>query len=60
MSAGGKEDLHYVPNMTKYIGYLDNAAYENIDLSWHIFDNETHNSVIPISLRQTILELYEK
>ena len=60
MSAGGKEDLHYVPNMTKYIGYLDNAAYKNIDLSWHIFDNETHNSVIPISLRQTILELYGK
>ena len=60
MSAGGKEDLHYVPNMTKYIGYLDNAAYENIDLSWHIFDNETHNSVIPISLRQSIIELYRK
>jgi predicted alpha/beta superfamily hydrolase len=60
MSAGEKEPLHYVPNMTKFIGYLDKAEYENIDLSWHIFDNETHSSTIPLSLHQTIIELYRK
>ena len=60
MSAGGKEDLHILPNMTKFIAYLNNAEYDNIDLSWHLYENESHNSLIPICLRQSIIELYRK
>lgn len=61
ISVGGKEEkTSMAPTMTKFSSYLQDAEYENIDLNWHIFDNETHPSVIPISLRQTIIELYRK
>lgn len=60
LSAGGKETKRILPGTIKFIVYLQDAKYENIDLSWHIFENETHGSVIPVSLRQTIIELYEK
>ena len=58
ISAGGKETKRILPGTVKFISYLQDAKYENIDLSWQIFENETHGSVIPISLRQTIIELY--
>ncbi len=60
MSVGGQEGLSMAPTMVKYSAYLDDAAYDNIDLSWHVFDNETHVTVIPISLRQTLAALYTK
>lgn len=58
LSAGGKETKRILPGTIKFVSYLQDAKYENIDLSWHIFKNESHGSVIPISLRQTIVELY--
>jgi len=60
MSVGGREEKDMVPPMVKFCSFLQDANYENIKLSWHVFDNETHRSVVPISLRQTIKELYKK
>ncbi len=60
ISVGGKEGLDMVPQMVKYSLYLEDSDYKNIDLSWHIFDNESHGSVIKPSLRQTLIELYGK
>jgi hypothetical protein len=39
---------------------LEHADYENIDLSWQIFDGETHVSVYPAMLSRTITTLYGK
>ena len=58
ISAGGNESSRILPGTTKFYSYLRDAKYDNIDLSWQIFENETHGSVIPVCLRQTIIELY--
>lgn len=60
ISAGGKETKRILPGTIKFISYLQDAKYENIDLNWRIFEKESHGSVIPVSLRQTIIELYGK
>jgi hypothetical protein len=60
LSAGKNETTRILPGTIEFISNLQDAKYENIDLSWHVFDNENHGSVIPVSLRQTIIELYGK
>jgi len=60
MSVGQLEDKDMVPSMVKFCSYLQDANYDNIDLNWNVFENETHGSVLSLSLRQTIKELYKK
>ena len=58
ISSGGNESIYILPTTIKFVTYLKNANYENIDLNWQIFDNETHGTVRPLSLRKAIIELY--
>jgi hypothetical protein len=60
LSVGGKESSRILPGTIKFSSSLQDAKYENIKLSWNIFEDETHGSVIPVSLRHTIIELYGK
>jgi len=60
ISVGGKEGLSMVSTMIKFSLYLEEAEYENIDLKWHVFDDESHGSVIRPSLNATLLTLYGK
>lgn len=58
MSVGQKEGSLMVPTMTKFSTLLEEKAYKNVTLTWHVFDNETHLSVIPASLSRTLSILY--
>jgi len=60
ISVGGKEKFNMVTTMVKFSLSLEKGNYENIDLSWHIFDNESHSSVVRPSLTRTLLTLYGK
>jgi len=60
ISVGGKEGLNMITPMVKFTLSLEKNNYENIGLIWHIFDNESHGSVIRPSLTRTLLELYGK
>ncbi len=60
MSVGGNDQIGYLPQMKKMQTSLEHADYENIDLSWQIFDGETHVSVYPAMLSRTITTLYGK
>jgi len=58
ISVGGKEGKSMIKTMKTYRLNLEAAAYKNIDLKWHVFDDESHYSVKQPSLRQTLIELY--
>ncbi|MFL0354686.1 alpha/beta hydrolase [Xanthomarina sp. GH4-25] len=60
ISVGGKEGIDMVPQMIEFSLNLEEASYNNIDLKWHVFDDESHGSVIRPSLTQTLIELYGK
>lgn len=60
ISVGELEGIKMVPTMVKFSSYLENSDYENINLSWQIFDNESHLSVIPAILSRTLSVLYGK
>jgi len=47
-----------VPTMVKFSSSLESRDYENVDLNWKIFDNESHLSVIPAMLSRTLSILY--
>jgi predicted alpha/beta superfamily hydrolase len=58
MSVGQKEGPLMVPTMTKFSTQLEEKAYKNVTLTWHVFEDETHLSVIPASLSRTLTVLY--
>lgn len=58
MSVGKKEGPSMVPTMTKFSTLLEEKAYKNVTITWHIFDDETHLSVIPANLSRTLSVLY--
>jgi hypothetical protein len=60
MSVGQKEGPLMVPTMTKFSTLLEEMAYKNVTLTWHVFDDETHLSVIPASLSRTLSVLYKR
>lgn len=47
MSAGSNESEHMVPNMKKFVQILRGRKYQNLDIKTHIFEDETHFSVVP-------------
>jgi len=49
-----------VSNMIKFSMFLKKREYENVDMDWQIYRNETHTSVIPFSLNGTLMTLYGK
>jgi hypothetical protein len=60
ISVGKNEGSSMIPGMVKFSLYLENADYENIDLTMQIFDGESHNSALPGSISKTITTLYGK
>lgn len=60
ISIGENESPLMVSNMIKFSLYLKNSNYENVDMNWRIYRNESHTSVIPLSLNGTLKTLYGK
>tara|TARA_R100001369_G_scaffold74987_1_gene103797 strand:+ start:1655 stop:2542 length:888 start_codon:yes stop_codon:yes gene_type:complete len=60
ISTGENESPIMVSNMIKFSLYLKKSNYENIDMNWRIYRNESHTSVIPFSLNGTLTTLYGK
>ncbi len=60
ISTGENESPMMVSNMIKFSLYLKKSNYENIDMNWKIYRNESHTSVIPFSLNGTLINLYGK
>jgi len=58
ISVGQKEGVLMVPTMVKFSTRLEGKAYKNVSLTWHIFEDETHLSVIPANLSKTLSVLY--
>ncbi|SEL54036.1 hypothetical protein SAMN04487910_2759 [Aquimarina amphilecti] len=59
-STGEDESPFMVSNMIDFSLYLKKSNYENIEMNWYIFRNETHGSVIPSSFNGTLTTLYGK
>jgi len=60
ISTGENESPMMVSNMVKFSLYLKKTNYKNIDMNWRIYINESHTSVIPLSLNGTLSYLYGK
>ncbi len=58
ISVGQKEGVSMVPTMVKLSTRLEAKAYKNVTLNWHLFEEETHLSVIPANLSRTLSVLY--
>ncbi|WP_168800763.1 alpha/beta hydrolase [Psychroserpens sp. NJDZ02] len=59
-STGENENPNMVSNMIKFSLNLKKSNYENVDMNWRIYRNESHGSVIPSSLNGTMTTLYGK
>ena len=57
-SAGGLEVPQILSTMVKFSTYLESRKCQNIDLTWKIFDNDTHLSVVPAMMTKTLTVLY--
>lgn len=60
ISTGENESPMMVSNMIKFSMYLKKRNYENLNMDWRIYRNESHTSVIPYSLNGTLIALYGK
>lgn len=60
ISVGEEEGHSEVAVMLKLYSYLADANYENVTLSWQVFDKETHLSVIPATVSKIVSTLYGK
>lgn len=58
VSVGGQEDARQVPTMLSFSQHLHEAHYGNVQLSWQIFEHETHLTVMPASMSRTLTWLY--
>jgi predicted alpha/beta superfamily hydrolase len=60
VSVGSKEGTRMVPKMIAFTDSLQSRSYKNLELTSHVFENETHNSVIAASISRTLRVLYGK
>ncbi|EOZ96613.1 putative esterase [Indibacter alkaliphilus LW1] len=60
ISVGSKEGTSMVPKMKAFTDSLHNRNYQGLKLTSHIFEDETHNSVVAASISRTIRVLYGK
>jgi len=60
VSVGGLEGSDMIPTMTKFSTSLKSAAYKNINLTWKIFEDETHLSVSSAFIGRMLSVLYGK
>jgi predicted alpha/beta superfamily hydrolase len=60
MSVGSLEGQSMVPKMLAFSDSLHSRNYQGLNLTTHIFEDETHNSVVAASISRTIRVLYGK
>lgn len=60
ISVGELESSSIIPRMVKLSTYLADLNSDRIDLKWQIVENETHRSVVPAMLINTLTFLYGK
>jgi predicted alpha/beta superfamily hydrolase len=60
ISTGENESPMMVSNMIKFSMFLKKRNYDNIDMDWYIYRNETHTSVIPFCFKGSLTTLYGK
>jgi predicted alpha/beta superfamily hydrolase len=60
ISAGENDNKGILPTMVKYSKYLERSDYNNIDLKWQIFDDESHMSMWHVSISKSIQILYDQ
>lgn len=60
ISVGGEEEQEMVSGMIKFSTLLKDRNYENLELSWNTFDDETHLSVVSAMISRTLSVLYKK
>ena len=58
ISAGTEEPLNMLPNMLRWKGLLASRNYKGLQLQSHIFQDETHQSVIPVTFSRGLRYLY--
>ena len=58
MSCGSLEGKLMVPVMTAFADSLRSRNYKGLNLTTHIFEDETHHSVIPATISRTLTVLY--
>ena len=58
ISVGALEGSAMVPSMVKLSTILNESSDHKLDITWKIFDNETHQSVIAANLCRTLRVLY--
>ncbi|MBM1106927.1 alpha/beta hydrolase [Aurantibacter crassamenti] len=58
ISVGEKESAMEIPTMVRFSQHLQDINYENIELSWQIFEHESHMTVMPSSMSRTLTVLY--
>lgn len=60
MSAGGLEGKSMTPVITAFADSLRSRNYKGLNLTIHIFEDETHMSVVPAMTSRTLRVLYTK
>jgi len=60
LSVGDSDIPGFRTQLTKLCKNLENKNYKNTVWTWQVFEDETHYSVVPISISRTIRELYRK
>ncbi len=60
MSVGSLEGSSMTPVMTAFTDSLRSRNYTGLNLTSHIFENETHMSVVPAMISRTLRVLYRK
>lgn len=58
ISVGSKEGKSMTPVMTAFADTLKSRNYKGLTLTTHIFDDETHMSVVPAMISRTLRVLY--
>lgn len=60
MSVGALEGKSMTPLMTAFADSLRSRNYKALILSSHVFEDETHTSVVPAMISRTLMVLYGK
>ena len=58
ISVGGLEDIEMLPTMIRFAQILENRAYPNLRLTRHVFENESHMSVVPATFSRGFRYLF--
>jgi predicted alpha/beta superfamily hydrolase len=58
MSVGSLEGKLMTPVMTEFADTLRSRNYNGLHLTTHIFEDETHTSVVPAMISRTLMVLY--